>query len=181
MKRIFRVLLLVWGGLSLAATISVAAYVGYQLKFGNQPKANSTSPQDVRFVLNWCRLGDNRIKQVIHSYESSRSFTGDYLDAYAIKISHVDTSELKPPENESRSGWYRCDQLPPVVSAALDYVAGYSGWEQISWFPKPAELRSHNFYVYPWSIYFHGVDATAAELIFVRPSDNMVFYIGSKT
>lgn len=30
----------------------------------------------------------------IHSYVSSRAFTGDYLDAYAIKISRVEVTEL---------------------------------------------------------------------------------------
>ena len=181
MKRIIQTLLLIWAILSLIAVLLISGYIGYQFKFGNQPATNSASPHDVRFVLNWCNLGDNRIKDVIHSYESSRSFTGDHLDAYAIKITHVDISELKQPQNESRSGWYRCDRLPPVVAAALDYTAGYSGWKEISWFPTPEELRSSQYYVYPWSIYFHGTDATAAELIFVRPSDNMVFYIGSKT
>jgi hypothetical protein len=176
-----RNLLLIWGVVSLAATIGLGAFVVFQFGPGNREQVDTASTHDVRFVLNWCRLGEERIEKVIHSYVSPRSFTGDYLDAYAIKISRLEVSELAATTSETSGRWYRGDQLPPVVNDAIEFFGAWLGSDEIRWFPKEAELRSKNVYVYPWAIYTHEVRPTAVELIFVRPSDNMVFYFGSKT
>lgn len=174
-----KILLLIWGGISLSVVVGGAAFLAYQLGPGNRDQDNLASIHDVRFVLNWCGLGDERTERVVHSHVSARSFTGDHLDAYAIKISNVDVSELES-KGEGYSGrWYRGDQLPQILSNAVTFV---SGWRhEITWFPAEAELRSSKYYVYSWSIYLHGISPSAAELIFVRPSDNMVFYFGGKT
>src|SRR5437899_139590 len=87
-------ILLIWGAVSLVGVLSIGAVVAYQFRFGNRDKDDSASPRDVRFVLNWCRLGDSRIEQVVHSHVSARSLTGDHLDVYAIKISHINVGEL---------------------------------------------------------------------------------------
>jgi hypothetical protein len=166
--------LLIWGGLSLAIALVLGAIILYQLGLPNRGKDDSASPHDVRFVLNWCRLGDQRIVQVVHSHVSAPSFTPDHLNAFAIKISHVDESDFTPKTDDPTGRWYRGDQLPPVLDAAVKFVTGWH--QEIPWFPSEAELRSSEFYVYPWSIYYHGVDPNAAELIFVRKSDKMVFY-----
>jgi hypothetical protein len=52
---------------------------------------------------------------------------------------------------------------------------------EIPWFPSETELRSSGVYVYPVKMLLHGTVPTAAELIFVRPADNMVFYFGAKS
>lgn len=172
-------LLLIWGGLSLVVVLALGIFVAYQFGAANRDKDDSASPHDVRYVLNWCRLGDDRIERVIHSHISARSFTGDHLDAFAIKISHVDEADFASKTDDPTSRWYRGDQLPPVVDAAVRFVTAWH--HEIPWFPTEAELRSSDFYVYPWSIYCHGVEPSAAELIFVRKSDRMVFYFGGKT
>ena len=141
---------------------------------------DTASIHGVRFVLNWCGLGDDRIEKVVHSYVSPRSFPGDHLDAYAIKISHLDISELQASDDFRDSNWYRGDQAPPILDDAIDFVGSWLGQDKIPWFPKEDDLRSENYYVYPWSINTHGIRPTAVELIFVRPSDNMVFYFSSK-
>jgi hypothetical protein len=176
-----RNLLLIWGVVSLVATIGIGVFVAFQFGPGNTEQIDTASIHDVRFVLNWCGLGEERIEKVTHSYVSSRSFTGDHLDAYAIKIARLDIAELTATTSETSGQWYRGDQLPPVVNDALVFVGAWLGSDEITWFPKEAELRSKRVYVYPWAIYTHGVRPTAVELIFVRPSDNMVFYFGSKT
>ena len=56
----------------------------YKWHFENKPQIGSATNSDVRFVLNWPSLGDERIESVLNSYESSRSLTGDHLDAYEI-------------------------------------------------------------------------------------------------
>jgi hypothetical protein len=170
---------LIWGTLSLVGVMGVAAFVAFQLGPGNRDKIDSASAHDVRFVLNWCQLGDQRIEKVLHSHVSSRSFTGDHLDAYAIRISHIELAELTKEAEDFRGRWYRGDQLPKVLDDAVGFVGGWL--HELPWFPGEAELRSSGFYVYPWSIHCHGIRPSAAELIFIRPSDRMVFYFGGKT
>ncbi len=167
------------GGLSLVSVIFIASIAAFQLGLGNQTKIDTASPHDIRFVLNWCKLGDQRTERVIHSHVSSRSFTGDHLDAYAIKISRVELAELTKETDDFRGRWYRGDQLPKVLDDAVGFVGGWL--HEIPWFPSEAELRSSEFYVYPWSIYCHGVRPSAVELIYIRPSDRMVFFFGGKT
>lgn len=182
MKRILKIakwLLLVWGGLSLVATVGLVGMIAYGVGIGNRTKTDKASPHDVRFVLNWCNLGDSRIEKVIHSHVSSRSFTGDHLDAYAIKIKSVTVEELTANTDEFRGRWYRGDQLPKVLDDAVSFVGGWL--HEIEWFPTEAELRSSDIYIYSWSIYCHGVRPSAAEIIFVRPKDKMVFFFGGKT
>lgn len=174
--------LLIWGAILLVGVVIFAVLLvpGFS-RFGSteSTKINSASREDVRFVLNWCQLGDQRIEEVLHSYVSARAFTGDYLDAYAISIPHVDVAELTKQTDDFSGRRYRGDQLPQVVGDAVDFVGG--SLHELPWFPTEEQLRSSEFYVYPWSIYCHGVHPTAAELIFIRPSDKMVFYFGSKT
>jgi hypothetical protein len=177
--KIVRGVVFIWGVVSLAGAIGVTALLVYQLGPGNRDKDDSASVRDVRFVLNWCGLGDQRIEKVLHSHVSSRSFTGDHLDAYAIKISHVDLAELPLAADEPHRRWYRGDQLPQVLDETLHLVGG--SLHELPWFPREAELRSADFYIYPWGIQLHGTQASAAELVFVRPSDGMVFYFGCKT
>jgi hypothetical protein len=161
--------------LSLIGVIAIATVFGPW----NRDNIESATAHDVRFVLNSCELGEQRIEKVVHSHVSSRSFTGDHLDAYAIKISHIELAELSPNIDPARSRWYRGDQLPAVVGDAVDFVEAWR--HELPWFPSERELRSSEFYVYPWSIDYHGVQPAAAELIFIRPSDRMIFYFGAKS
>jgi len=171
--------LLIWGSLSFAATIALGVFVAYQLGVANRDRNDTASPHDVRYVLNWCHLGEDRIERVVHSHISARSFTGDHLDAFAIKISHVDEADFTSKTNDAGNRWYRGDQLPPVVDAAVKFITAWH--HEIPWFPTEAELRNADVYVYPWSIYCYGVEPSAAELIFVRKSDQMVFFFSGKT
>jgi hypothetical protein len=175
--RIAKASLVVWGGLCFIGALAVAGFAIYRFSVGNRDEVDLASSRDVRFVLNWCELGDKRIEKVLHSYVSSRSLTGDHLDAYAIKITHVAVEELAA----SKDRCYRGDELPKIVDDAVAFVGSWLGSDKIPWFPKEKELRSHEFYVYPWSIYCHGVRPTAVELIFIRPSDKMVFFFSGKT
>ena len=184
MKRyvaVLKWLLLGWGAVSLIGLAAMLGVITYNLTIGNRDKADKASSSDVRFVLNWCNLGDGRIERVVHSHVSARSFTGDHLDAFAIKIRDVTLAELTRDAGGSAGRWYRGDQLPKALDDAVAFVGGFSGSGEIAWFPKESELRSSEVYVYPWSIYLHGVQPTAAELIFIRPKDKMVFFFGGKT
>jgi len=182
MKRfwpIVKLLLIAWGILCLIGAITLGGFIAYKMGPGNTDSSEIASKQDVRYVLNWCGLGDDRIEKVVHSYISSRSFTGDHLDAHAILITHVAESELK--KDEFGSGWTRCDQVAGVLKDAMEFAEGWLHSDDIAWFPRSEELRSADMYIYPWSIYCHGTRPSAVELIFVRPKDRMVFFISSKT
>lgn len=172
-KRIGKNILAIWGGISLIGIILFLGYLAYSMIIGNKTVENEATKSDVRFVLNWCGLGDQRIEKVTNSYESGRSFTGDYLDAYGIEISNVTLDELK-----NKNGFYRLDSLPQVLNDAVKMT---NGWQyEIPWFPKLEELKQEDVYVYPWSIYCNGITPSGAELIFVIPKDKKVYYIGTK-
>jgi hypothetical protein len=176
--KVCRQLLTIWGGISLIGVIAIGCYLIYSMTLGNTNVEGKATKSDVRFVLNWCGLGDQRIEKVLNSYTSARSFTGDYLDAYEIKITNVTVDELTNG-NDSRPGqWYRMDSLPTVLDQAVSFVGGWQ--HETPWFPTEELLRTKDFYVYPWSIYCHGVTPTAAELIFVNPKEKKVYYVGSK-
>lgn len=182
MKRVWTVLkwcLIGWGAISAAGIICLTVTIGYRFGPGNVSSTKTVSLEDVRHVLNWCGLGDERIVEVLHSYVSARSFTGEHLDAYAIRISHVDAEELK--RDDFGSGWTRCSDATGVLADALGFTQGSLGLGEIDWFLTPDEIRSGAVFVYPWSIYCHGTRPTAVQLIFVRPADKMIFYLSSKT
>lgn len=170
-----RQILTIWGWISLIGVLLLVGYLGYSITFGNTDSEDSASKSDVRFVLNWSELGDERIEKVIKSYESARSFTGDHLDAYAIKITDVSISEL----SNTRTGtWHQVDSLPEILDDAVSLIGG---WQyEIPWFPSEEKLRNDGFYVYPWSIYCHGVKPRSAQLIFLKPDEKMVYYISVK-
>lgn len=175
-----RNLLLIWGALSLCGVIALGAYVTYWWRASNREQIDSASASDVAYVLNWCGLGADRIDNVTRSYVSARSPTGDHLDAYAIRVSRIEAAELTARDRRSPGEWYRGDRLPPVVSDALGFIAGSLDDDKVAWFPREAELRSENVFVYPWAIRFHGITPTAVDLIFARPLDHMIFYFSEK-
>lgn len=168
-----------WGIISAIGAAGVAGLIAYRFIPGNLPKSDFAAPHDVRFVLNWCELGHDRIEEVVHSYRSSRSFTGDHLDAYVIRISHVEIDELK--EMDGGRGWYRCDQVEGVLKDAIEFISGWLHNDGIPWFLTSEEIRSEEIYVYPQGTYFMGTRPISTQLIFVRPRDRMVFYISCKT
>ncbi len=175
--KIWQKVLMVWGGISLIGIVLFVSYTAYLITIGNNPSTNDVSKSDVRFVLNWCELGDDRIDNVIKSYTSARSLTGDHLDAYSIKISHVSINELK----HTRYGigkWHRCDSLKNTLDDAVSFIGGFQN--ETPWFPEEGTLRTKDYYVYPVSIGYHGVSPYSAQLIFINPKDEIVYYIEAK-
>jgi hypothetical protein len=171
---ILRWCLIVWGGASLVGVLVLAFFM---FGPGNRDSSGDTEVSDVQFVLNWSELGTERIERVVNSHKSARSLTGDHLDAYAIKLTKVEAEELLAPDGGGNVKWFRGDQLPPVVEAAVTFA---STWQELTWFPSGADLRSSRMYVLPWSVTFYGTRPEAAELIFVRPEDDMLFFFAAK-
>jgi len=141
------------------------------------PKGKVANTKDVRFVLNWGNLGADRIEEVVHSYKSG-GFQ-DYLNGHAIRVSHLDVSDLA---NSGRD-WHRGDELSGVAKDAVDFVALCLTSQEMPWFPTIDEMRSPTMYVYVWKIVFVGVDKirpNAADVIFANPDTKMVYYLSGK-
>ena len=176
--KIGRISLMIWGGVSLIGVVLITCYFFYSADLGNETITDKATNADVRFVLNWCELGDERIEKVLKSIESPVSFTGDYLDAYQIKISRVDIKELDTKYKFGIGQWYRGDSLPQLLNETVSFISGFQ--HEINWFPLENEIKTSNFYIYPWSISCHGATPNAAQLIIVNPADKIVYYIGVK-
>ena len=113
---------------------------------------------------------------MIKSYESARWFTGDHLDAYAIKITDISISELSSTQTGK---WYQVDSLPEILDDAVSLI-GEGGNMKYLGFLQKRNYGMMSFYVYPWSIYCHGVKPSSVQLIFLKPDEKMVYYISVK-
>jgi len=185
LQKIFKAtrwLLMVWGGISLVGGLFLVGSIAYQFGPGNRDKFDRASVHDVRFVLNGCGLGEKRTERVVHSYQSGRSFTGDHLDAYQIKVSNLSIEELCPPKKELGHGsWYRGDQLPKIPDEALQFIMGFSNDRVAPWFPTVEQIRTKKYFVQVSSVRYYGDRVSMAQVIIARPEDLMIFYISVKT
>ena len=172
--------LLIWGGISFVAAVYIAIWFG-RFVLPNPAKIDSASPHDVSYVLDGCHFGGKQIERVVHSYIGSHGLLdGGDADAFAIKISNIDEADFVPKKDQPNEHWFRGDQLPPVLDAAVKLVSEWHN--EFPWFPTDAELRSSDVHVYP--IEFYGccgrVEPTQATLVFVRKTDRMLFYLNYK-
>lgn len=145
------------------------------------PAINRATGHDVRFVLSGCRLGETRTETVVYSYVSPRSFTGDHVDAYAIKVRNLTAADLPAPSNNFDGGWVRGDQLDAATRDAVHLASAFNRSIDLAWFPTEDQLTSSHYYVWVLRIVIHGLRPTAAQLIFARPDDSMIFYSSVKT
>ena len=177
--KIFKVFLLIWGAMSLLLCLALGGCIFFSNmpKLFDMPSASNelASKNDVRFVLNWANLGDDRIEEVVHSYASQRSFTGDHLDGHAIRVSHLDVSDLEKSGRE----WQRGDSLTGVTKEAVDLAIGSR--QEMPWFPTANEIRSPAMYAFVRSVRYTGTHPTAVQIIFANPDTKMVYYLSLRT
>ncbi len=177
-KIILKNIFFVWGIISALIIIVITIVIASQVTM-QKDQVDTATKSDVGFVLNWPGLGAERIQNVVHSFVSSRSLTGDHIDAYAIKIDHVTLDELNKTSTGLDDQWYQGDKLPQDISDAVSDIS-LSRSDAINWFPSEKEIRSDAIYVWAWNVSYHEATPTAYDLILIRPSDNMVFYISTK-
>ena len=162
---------MVVGALTVIHLAVVAGFMIYAFCGKPLPKTDYATNKDVRFVLNWCNLGEQRIGRVVHSYNSVAGITADHLTAFAIEVKALDVAEL---ESSKKGNWHRGDRLPPNLQEAVKLVAGCR--HEIPWFIDTEELNSDQVYIYPWSLEFGAQYLNAATLIIARPRDKMIFF-----
>jgi len=138
------------------------------------PTQDVTSPasQDLaRSVLSDCNLWGGSLKKVHHGYKTMPSFHGDHLGAYAFEISFLNVYTLTPER-----GWTRGDQVSGELENAVWNAIHWTKKENLEWFPEEREVKSSGIFVrsLPW-------ESLTFPLVFVRPSDKMVFYVYCKT
>lgn len=177
MKYVKNILAFVGGAALVFLTIATVSAL-YYYQWDNVPRHNVKDKQDVRFILNWSSLGEERIKSVKHSYISERSLTGDHLDAYAIEITGVTIDELK---SQKYTKWTRSDRVEGVFKEAIRLASGFVSLDKLTWFPDKEQLSSDKIYIHPWAVMVHGERVTSAKLIFAVPSENMIYYVSVKT
>ncbi len=183
------------GVVSLAGAAAIAAFVFYKIGPGNRASSETVPGKDLRYVLNSCGLSGFEIEQTVHSFRSARSFTGDHLDAHAMRIRIKDGSE-NSLEEILEAGWVRGDLASGVTADAVEFVCWSLDRDEIrSWFPREEELRSDGIYVFThlasYLNFFHTDFYKAsggegrimphyAKVVFFRPEDGMLFFISSK-
>ena len=177
---IFKWAFLVWGTVSLIGLLVCLSILAYNLGPGNSDKTEQASESDVRFVLNWCRIGDTRTEKVLHSYESARSFTGDHLDAYVIKVKDLKISDLKEADSNFDGGWIRGDRLEPIILEAVQLVSGFTTSDKLDWFPDGSALSSEKYYIWVWSVGLQGRRPGSAKIIFANPESGIIYYASVK-
>jgi hypothetical protein len=160
--------LAVWGATCLIAVIAAAAFVAYSV-VSNKPRHDRATARDVRFVLNWPGLGDDRIERVLHSYESTFHVSGDHFVAYEIRVTSLDVSEL----SSENGRWVRGDRLDELTKQAVQFVT--EAGQETPWLPSAGELATDKYYVWRSRVEVNE-RVSAAALIFARPADRTIFY-----
>lgn len=179
-RRVLKWLFLGWGAVSLALVVLFAGYVAYKASIGNQDKVDRVSPEEAASILRDCGLEGKKVTRVLNSYISGRSMTGDHLDAIAFEVSELDVPESLGIREGSDVAWHRGDRLPEVMQALMDFNSMWIYHSEISWFPSKEELLTDRYYMCPDSIYFYGARILSGSTIFIRPADNMVFYLSAQ-
>ena len=164
----------VFGFISLTAIIILAGYLTYSLTLGNNPEINKAKNSDVRFVLNWCDLGDGKIEEVLKSFVSETGFNGDYHESYLIKISSLKDIELKNIQNSKK--WYKGNDLPKILDDAISFATEFNG--ETPWFISEENIKTSDCYIYPQSIECNGILPRGVQLIILKPKQKLVYYIG---
>jgi hypothetical protein len=162
--------LAVWGA---ASAIAVLALVGV-FAYGQIPKTDTATRNDVRFMLNWPGLGEDRLEGVVHSYVSNSGPLGDHFYAYAVRLRSLTEADLAAPVRNEPAGWIRGDRVDVLLRNAVEFAAVHG---EAPWLPTAEQLLTAEYYVWVWRIEVRGNNrVAAADVMFARPSDRMMFY-----
>ena len=161
----------IFGLISFVFFISAGSYLVYKTTFGNTVQINKATKKDVKFILNWCELGDDKIERVVNSYVSQTGFTADHLDAYLIKVKDIDIEDL----SHTKTGkWYRGDNLPDLLHDAVKFSTTFNS--ETPWFLNNDEILSSDSYIYPWYIGCNEISPSSVKLIILKPNLNLIYF-----
>ena len=177
MKKIAVILkraLMIWGAVSLLGIIVFYATIAYQIGT-RTTRVVKNDDQDVRFVLEWSGLSQDHEVKIEHSYNPTGSWSGDYTKAFAMKLVHIEESEIM-----QRHGVSRGDKLIPIVRDAVEFVTNFTDDYQMPWLPNREQILSSEYYVYPVRMVHQGLYPDSVHIMFIRPADKMIFFVAVK-
>ena len=165
---------------AFVVVLVLALLIYYELGGEKTDTIDGASMRSIEHVLNAAGFGVDRLGKVVGSFESSTLFTGDGCDMYAMQLTHVSEDELLADSfGDRKRPFYRGDHLPQNLDKALEFCNMFSGGNNHVALPLD-ELRSTELYTYAVSIDTFDNRAYGAELIFVRPSDRMLYFYYGK-
>jgi hypothetical protein len=166
----WRIGLEVIGALSLVA-LGVAAWVVHG---DMSERINIGKRNDALFVLNWGGIPTDQDFQIIASYRSPRSFTGDHLDYFCIQLSKFQVADQEKDE------WHDGPEQNPLLAKALEF--GINDARQHSnCFPAAEDANSAAMKIMFWEVVLHGREPTAADIILYDSRNKKLYYVSYKT
>lgn len=125
---------MIWGAVSLLFVIVFYATLAFQLSHRNA-KIDGRDDQDVRFVVECFGLHPDEPVKLAHSHQSTGSWAGDYMKVFAIKMEHLEESEI-----DQRQDWIRGDTLTPTLRNAVKFVTNLTEKDVLRWFPTSEQI-----------------------------------------
>ncbi len=177
MKRIIVILkrgLMIWGAVSLIGIIIFYVTLTYQMSARKTGTVKSDD-QDVRFVFESFGISQDQPIKLEPSDNASGSWSGDYMKVFAVKLAHIEESELIQKLDVIRG-----DKLTPIIRNCVEFVTSFTDQDELRWFPTSKQIFSDTYYVYPVRTVLHGTLPDSVQVIVIRPSDKMVFFAGVK-
>jgi len=178
MKRALGITLQFIGGIAVVVTVVVGALVVWPMWPG-QPKVDQAKPADLLFVLNWGGIGETvKIQNVLHSYESRRSFTGDHIDAYSMQVEMFPEEVLKKgPMGQEL--WLKPPLRNSILIDAIETSARMAQ-DAGTWFPSAEVLNSDRFYLSFPMVYISNQTVTAVQLTAYDRHEKKLYYADCK-
>jgi len=110
--------------------------------------------------------------ELMQSHLLEGSWTGDVEKAFAVRVVGMDTELLW-----QQQGVVRGDRLTPELEYAVDFIGNLLDSGYVPWFPTLEEIRRDSHYVYPVMIVTQGSYPDSAQMIVMRPFDDMAFFV----
>ena len=170
MKKIANIIirfLIICGAVYVLSAIILYVTVAFQVR----DRTVDNDDQHVRFVLQWFGLSNDYEVKIEHSYKITGSWAGDYEKAFAIKLLNIEESEII-----QRDGVIRGDKVTTLIRDDVETVMNFTDNGKMPWFPKREQILSNEFYIYPVSMVHNNIYPDSIHMMFIRPSDKMVFY-----
>jgi len=169
----------VWGVISFLGVLIISGAIIWMAGPGNREKVDKVKKRDVGYILNWSGLGADRIIDVIHSYKSTRSMTGDHFDAYAIKIVPIPEAELNNTTGQFQR-WYRGDQLPRLLLDVIEFSFNFPETKSLKWLPLKNEIISKKYFIQVWGASYSGDGVSETRVIIFCPEESVIYFVSAK-
>lgn len=182
MKRIFKIfniLVLIWGYLCLAivafAILQMSwRYINWSNGEGDASISTSQAQKVVHRLIGW---RETKVEKVIYGYESPRSFTGDGINVYYLKLDIIPSLDGRPYD------WHRGDKLDAIGKKCVSFMDGWGDAKHLEDFQnEKGDLQnSQNYFYFRTTKFNNGDHVSDATLIMVNPAKNLYYCFEGNT